>query len=296
MKDYREMQRRLSKQIEQDFPRLSLDFAQKHQEMSQKFQKFLQENQQRSQSLDAMLNQISLKKQEPSKSKSIHELFVKSTIFVSEFELLGDRFNGFHRGWGDEQLLKFIELIKNNKTLISIDLSNNKIGPKGFKSLCDFLKLNQYISEVNLNNNLLTTSSVPSIVDLIKNNKSIQVLKLSRNNINSAGCKAITDELKRNTTNIYLQLSNNTLRYDPSISNEFDEKSEAELDEILLQSNNAYEKAVIENTRLSSNVSNLIFSYVGYREQKIKAAKEKMDLQLLEQALSNFDFKALLKT
>ena len=87
-------------------------------------------------------------------------------------------------------------MLKVNKTLTKLDLSDNEIGaqgsvlqgtdkatPEGPAALADGLKSNSTVTELNASNNSLRAAGAKAIGEMLKTNKTLTLLDLSENEI-----------------------------------------------------------------------------------------------------------------
>ncbi|MFH0887015.1 MAG: hypothetical protein V1843_02480 [bacterium] len=88
---------------------------------------------------------------------------------------------------GDEGAKKVAELLKINKTIVSINLSGDKIGPEGAKALAEALKINKNLKILDLSNNDIGInggiSFARALTDLGDHNETLEVLILAGNDI-----------------------------------------------------------------------------------------------------------------
>ena len=131
-----------------------------------------------------------------------------------------------------------IDCLKVNKSLFSLNLSNNGIGKinKGAEKLANCLKVNKTLTELNLSNNgihnfdkgaeklaeVITTNKVLQNLDISSNriycetfssclklNKALTKLNVSDNGIGDCGAMDLAEFLKENTTLLELDISKN---------------------------------------------------------------------------------------
>lgn len=57
-------------------------------------------------------------------------------------------------------MLAFMELTMSNRTLVTMDLSNNELGADGIKLLADFMTLNLNLKHVVLSHNRLRDAGI----------------------------------------------------------------------------------------------------------------------------------------
>ncbi len=105
----------------------------------------------------------------------------------------------------DEDALAIGELLKTNKTLTRLDLTNNNI--TDVQSIGEGLKTNNTLTELCLDYNNIT--DVQSIIDGLKTNKTLTKLLLDNNNITDVQC--IGEGLKTNNALMTLSLGVNNI-------------------------------------------------------------------------------------
>lgn len=83
--------------------------------------------------------------------------------------------------------------LKNNITLISLSLNNNKIGSNAFTValLSDALKTNTSLTELHLNDNQLNYTGAAQFAECLVTNKTLKKLSLRNNNIGIYGARAL---------------------------------------------------------------------------------------------------------
>lgn len=75
------------------------------------------------------------------------------------------------------------DVLKNNDTVVSLDLSKNNIGDKGVQALAELLKNNKTLEELILSRNNITKTGVEALVEALKVNKTLKELDLSENDL-----------------------------------------------------------------------------------------------------------------
>ncbi|KAL0242395.1 hypothetical protein GEMRC1_004958 [Eukaryota sp. GEM-RC1] len=96
--------------------------------------------------------------------------------------------------------MKFIELLKVNKTVTSIDFGENSIGVEGAEALADVLKVNTTVSGVHLWRNSIGAEGAKALANALKVNKTVTTLNMNDNSIDDEGAKALAEALKVNAT------------------------------------------------------------------------------------------------
>ncbi len=99
-------------------------------------------------------------------------------------------------------------------TLISIDLSFNKIGLCGVKAIAAGLKVNKTLRSINLKGCNIQSCGMPAIAELLKINTALTSMDLSWNRILSDGILSIAGALKVNKTLRSINLYANSIYND----------------------------------------------------------------------------------
>ena len=108
------------------------------------------------------------------------------------------------------------EIIRTNKTLQNLYLSNNNFSNEGTKMIGKAIKVNKTLQKLDISHNSISDDGVAAISDGLKYNTSLQELNMSHNKITSLGAKFIAEAIQVNRTlhtldlydyNIYDRLS-----------------------------------------------------------------------------------------
>eukprot|EP01132_Coremiostelium_polycephalum_P004789 gene4789-5974_t len=104
-------------------------------------------------------------------------------------------------------------LLTNNKSVVSIDLSKNKITESGFKVIFEGLKKNNQLQEMNISGNPIQARYMNKFIKwLSQNNSSLSKLSISSTTLNSSSGSEINKVLVSNACHIrYLDVSQNNL-------------------------------------------------------------------------------------
>ena len=114
----------------------------------------------------------------------------------------------------DHLVTMLSECLKEDNTLLELNLRNKKITSEGAKKIGEALQVNTTLQTVNLFKNRISDDGVAAISDGLKSNNSLQELYMSSNEITSEGAKKIGEALQVNTTLQKLHLYNNTISDD----------------------------------------------------------------------------------
>ena len=104
---------------------------------------------------------------------------------------------------------KIIEAIKVNKTLLKLDASFTKIQDEDYISDC--LKINKSLKELNMSENMITSNGAKEIATAIRVNTTLEKLDLSCNRISNDGVSFISDCFKNNNSLQELNISKNKI-------------------------------------------------------------------------------------
>ena len=105
-------------------------------------------------------------------------------------------------------LLPLVEVLKENKTIKSLDFRGAKIGSTGCIALRDLLKYNKTITKIDLTENRIDHFGIESISHLLKENNTLTSLILRGNLISKKGAHLLSKGLKSNTSLKHLDISN----------------------------------------------------------------------------------------
>src|SRR3990167_8793611 len=87
-----------------------------------------------------------------------------------------------------------------NASLITLDLSSNKISDVGAKAIAKAFQHNTSLETLDLSGNEIGAGGVEGLIDLLQHNTSLRTLDLSGNLINAAGLQAFAEALEKNHT------------------------------------------------------------------------------------------------
>ena len=96
-----------------------------------------------------------------------------------------------------------------NQTLQTLDISCNDIQVDGAKAMAEALHESKALQYLDVSNNNILDNGVIAISEYIKKNSTLQQLVISGNNISSKGAKQIAEAVKINTTLRNFDISNN---------------------------------------------------------------------------------------
>lgn len=125
---------------------------------------------------------------------------------------------------GDEGAYCFADLIYTSNSLISIDLSSNRMTDKGTSIIFTSLKTNKSVSflsigsKTSIGRNVIGPKTVKEISEMLKENKVISELNFSMTELNSINIVGFCPGLSQNKTLTHLNLSNNNIKSSGAIS------------------------------------------------------------------------------
>uniref|UniRef100_A0A6B2LHW0 Uncharacterized protein n=1 Tax=Arcella intermedia TaxID=1963864 RepID=A0A6B2LHW0_9EUKA len=108
----------------------------------------------------------------------------------------------------------FSELIKLNRSLTSIDLSDNNIGNLGLSDFITALKFKPRLKIINLKNTVphINHFNILELTELIKDNTNLKKIDLSGISLKEFGCKTLLPALESNSSITSLDLRGNGLK------------------------------------------------------------------------------------
>lgn len=109
--------------------------------------------------------------------------------------------------FNSENIKYFMEAIKNNNTIVKMNLDKNNIGDEGAKYIADALKTNTSLIELSLTHNLIGNEGAKHIADALKTNTSLKELNLSHNGITDSGIMDLAESLQTNSNLTILRLN-----------------------------------------------------------------------------------------
>jgi Ran GTPase-activating protein (RanGAP) involved in mRNA processing and transport len=105
---------------------------------------------------------------------------------------------GVSRSLNDIKLLS--EALKENKTLITLELKLNNIGNERVEYISNSIKENKTLTSLDLSYNCIEDEGLKYIADTLKTNKTLTSLDLTCNGMGNQGLEYIAHALKENTT------------------------------------------------------------------------------------------------
>ena len=96
---------------------------------------------------------------------------------------------------GDTGCSYFSNYLKNDRSIICLDLSFNNIGDEGIKCICHSLSINRTLQVLDLSGNSISPQGFSYIAQIITTNQSIKSLYLAGNAANHIGIYSISEAL-----------------------------------------------------------------------------------------------------
>jgi hypothetical protein len=117
-----------------------------------------------------------------------------------------------HYGIGEKGTIALAEALISNRSVTVLDLENNWIGEDGCKAICLMLRdLNKTILQIDLSQNKIGLSAGLNISTIFEANRTIHDIRLCRNQITDAVAEALANALMDNQTLERLDLSANQI-------------------------------------------------------------------------------------
>jgi len=114
-----------------------------------------------------------------------------------------------HAGVTDLQAVSLCSAMKENKTLVTVDLSWNRIGNTGAKCFAGFLRNNSVLQTLYLFGNRIGDEGAKALASSLTQNSRLLTLDISDNNeISPKGCRFFADALRKNRTLRTIRIEN----------------------------------------------------------------------------------------
>ncbi|KAL0242772.1 hypothetical protein GEMRC1_005335 [Eukaryota sp. GEM-RC1] len=112
---------------------------------------------------------------------------------------------------GAEGARALAEALKVNASVTSIDLEFNSIGAEGARALAEALKVNASLTIIDLSNNSIGAKGARDLAEALKVNGSVTSVNLWNNSVGDEGARVMADVLKVNTSVTNIDLSYNSI-------------------------------------------------------------------------------------
>ena len=161
----------------------------------------------------------------------------------------------------------------NNRTICTLDISNNNISNLGAQEIARALHENQTLQTLNILSNDIQIDGTKAMAKALHENQTLQTLNISSNDIQVDGTKALAEALHENKALQYLDVSNNNILDNGVIAISECIKKHSKLQQLVISGNNISSKgtnqlaeAVKINTTLRSlDISNNKISNDGVK-------------------------------
>ena len=99
----------------------------------------------------------------------------------------------------------------NNRTIRTLDISNNNISDLGVQQIARALHENQTLQTLNISSNDIQANGAKAMAKALHENQTLQTLDISYNDIQVDGAKAMAEALHKSKALQYLDVSNNSI-------------------------------------------------------------------------------------
>ena len=153
-----------------------------------------------------------------------------------------------------------------NRTIRTLDISNNNITDLGAQEIAEALHENTTLQMLNISYNIVQFHGVKAIAGALHNNRTLQNLDISNNNIHDEGAKVIAEALYENRTLQKLDISYNNILDDGAIAISECIKKNLTLQQLGISGNNVSVEGAIniaEAVKINTTLQNLDISNNG---------------------------------
>ena len=112
---------------------------------------------------------------------------------------------------GDGGTATLAKVLKENRSLQQLDISQNSIGQKGATTLAEVLKKNRTLKLMDVSHNSIGQEGAIALAEVLKENKVLQKLDISTNSIGRGGATALAEALTENKTLQWLNIRFNCI-------------------------------------------------------------------------------------
>ena len=154
----------------------------------------------------------------------------------------------------------------NNRTICTLDISNNNISDLGAQEIVRALHENTTLQTLNISYNSIQFDGAKAIAGALYENIALKSLDISNNNIHVEGAKVVAEALYENRMLHKLDFSNNNILDDGAIAISECIKKNSVLQQLIISGNNVSVEGAIniaEAVKINTTLQNLDFSNNG---------------------------------
>ena len=96
-----------------------------------------------------------------------------------------------------------------NRSIMYLNLSQNKIKEDGLTEVVELLKVNDVIAEMSFGGNIISNEGIANLAQFLPHNKTLSHLDLSRNQFNDIGFDVFAEQLSFNEGLTFLDIAKN---------------------------------------------------------------------------------------
>ena len=154
----------------------------------------------------------------------------------------------------------------NNRTICTLDISNNNISDLGTQEIAKALHENTTLQTLNVSYNIIKVDGARAIAGALRANKALQNLDISNNSMRIVGAKVMAEALYENRTLQKLDFSNSNILNDGAIAISECIKKNSALQQLVISGNNVNVEGAIkiaEAVKINTTLQNLDISNNG---------------------------------
>ena len=185
----------------------------------------------------------------------------------------------------------------NNRTICTLDISNNNIRYLGAQEIARALHENQILQTLNISSNDIQVDGAKAMAKALHENQKLQTLNISSNDIQVDGAKAMAEALHENKALQYLDISNNNILDNGVIAISECIKKNSKLRELVISGNNISSKGakhIAEVVKINTTLRNLDISNNKISNDGVKFISDRLkhnytlkELNLSENEITN---------
>jgi Ran GTPase-activating protein (RanGAP) involved in mRNA processing and transport len=176
---------------------------------------------------------------------------------------------------GNEGAISIAEGFINNTSLISLDISENRIDDKGFGHFSDFPTVNYTLEKFDISKNLITDASCREFIRNLAKNSKIKTLNFFDNQLKNETGTALVDVMRynKNITKINLKF------------NRIPTRIQEEIDKLLKKNSENYKQTFVPNLKREIRqiyVTENDFEHTDYKIQETGTNLKNVNLSFLK--------------